>query len=79
MEATIFVNAAKIYQFKEKGSEIKPYELCLGNISKGFTIDNIKKTGLNRVVRDFSVNYNFIDTSNILDIYRYLMKKYDIK
>ena len=32
-----------MYQYKAKDSEIKPYPLCLGNISKMFTIDNIKK------------------------------------
>ena len=39
----LFVNAAKIYQFKAKDSAIKDYALCLGNISKDFTINNIKK------------------------------------
>ena len=39
----LFVNATKIYQFKNKGSEIKDYTLCLGNISKDFTINSIKK------------------------------------
>ena len=39
----LFVNATKIYQFKAKLSEIKSYTLCLGNISKDFTINNIKK------------------------------------
>ena len=34
----------KIYQFKVKDSEIKPYPLYSGNISKDFTLD--KKTGL---------------------------------
>ena len=38
----LFVNATKIYQFKAKNSEIKDYALCLGNTSKGFTIDNMK-------------------------------------
>ena len=43
----LFVNAIKIYQFKAKDSEIKDYTLCLGNISKYFTINNLKKkTGL---------------------------------
>ena len=42
----LFFNAAKIYQFKAKNSEIKDYTLCLGNISKDFTIHNMKKTGL---------------------------------
>ena len=42
----------KINQFKAKVSEINKYSLCLGNISKGFTMENIKK---NRIKR----NYNF--------------------
>ena len=42
----LFVNTTKIYQFKAKDSEIKDYTLCLGNISKNFTVNNIKKTGL---------------------------------
>ena len=39
----LFVNAKKVYQFKVKNSEIKDYALCLDNISKDFTINNIKK------------------------------------
>ena len=31
--------------------QTKPYTLCLGNISKDFAIDNLKKTRLNRVVK----------------------------
>ena len=38
----LFVNATKIYQFKAKDSEIKDYVLCLGNILKDFTINNMK-------------------------------------
>ena len=36
MKITVFllVNATKLYQFKAKNSAIKPYPLCLGNISK---------------------------------------------
>ena len=33
----LFVNTTKIYQFKAKNSEIKPYPLCWGNFSKYFT------------------------------------------
>ena len=33
----LFVNARKMYQIKAKYLEIKPYPLCLGNISKDFT------------------------------------------
>ena len=44
MEATVsYVIVRKIYQFKAKDSEIKDYTLCLDNISKDFTIDNMKK------------------------------------
>ena len=39
----LFVSATNIYQFKAKESETKDYTLCLGNFSKGFTINNMKK------------------------------------
>ena len=34
-----------------------------------------KKTDLNGTVKLFSVDYNAIDTNDILHIHRYLMKK----
>ena len=71
----------KIYQFEGKSSEIKPpHPLCLGNVSEGFTANNKKKkTELNGYVYDFSVDYNIVDTSNIINIQKHLMKKHDIK
>ena len=45
--------------------------MCLGNISKDFSVDNIKKTGLNGYVYDFSVDYNAIAVADILDLLRY--------
>ena len=49
---------------------------CLGNISKDFTINNMKrKTGLNGVVKFFYVDFNPIDTNDVLDIHKYLMKR----
>ena len=42
-DSFLFVDATKIYQFKAKDSEIKNYPLGLGNISKDFTIDSLKK------------------------------------
>ena len=76
----LFVNATKIYQFKEKDYEIKKYSLRLGNISKDFTSINMKKkTGLNGYVYEFNVDYNIIDTSKIININKYLMKIHDIK
>ena len=43
----------KVYQFKEKKSEIKNYALCLGNISKDFTINNLKKNRIKRSCKFF--------------------------
>ena len=71
----LFVNATKVYQFKSKNSEIKDYALCLGNVSKDFIINNMKKTGLQGVVNFFSVDFNPIDTNNILDIHKYILKR----
>ena len=51
--------------------------MCLGNVSKYFTIISMKKkkkTGLKGSVKFFSVDFNPIDTNDILDINRYLMK-----
>ena len=61
-----------------KDSEINPYELCLGNISKDRSVDNMEKTGLKGFVYDFSVDYNAIEVSNIFNIHKYLMEKNDI-
>ena len=62
------------YQFKATDSKIKKYPLYLGNISKDFTANNINITGLSGYVYEFSVDYNIIDTSNIINIYKNLMK-----
>ena len=53
----LFLNATKIYQFKAKDSKIKKYPLCSGNISGDFSANNMKKTGLNECVYNFSVDY----------------------
>ena len=56
--------------------------MCLGNISGGVSANNMKtkkKTGLNERVYNFSVDYGAFETSKIIDIHKYLMKKHDIK
>ena len=42
----LFVNGTEIYTFKAKDSEIVVTPLCLGNISKNWLIDNMKKLDL---------------------------------
>ena len=49
----LFVNGTEIYKFKAKDSETVATPLCLGSISKEWTVDSIKKTGLNVYVYDF--------------------------
>ena len=71
----LFVNATKIYQFEAKDSEIKDYALYQGNISKDFTINNMKETGLKEFLKVFSVDFNSINTNDLLDIRKYLMKR----
>ena len=39
----LFVNGIEIYNFKTKDSEIVATPLCLGNISKDFSVNNMKK------------------------------------
>ena len=39
----LFVNGTEIYKFKAKDSEIVASLLCLGNISKDWPTDNMKK------------------------------------
>ena len=39
----LFVNGKEIVKFKEKDSEIVASPLCLGNISKDWSADNMKK------------------------------------
>ena len=69
------MNGREIYKFKEKDSEIVASPLCLENISKDWSIDNMKKTEFNGYVYDFSVDYDATDVDDILDIHKYLMKK----
>ena len=74
----LFVNGTYIYKFKPKDSEILAIPLCLGNISKDWSVDNMKRTGLNGYVYDFSVDNDTVDVDDIKDIHKYLMKKNDI-
>ena len=72
----MFVNGSEIYKFKAKDSEIVSTPLCLGNISKDWSTDNMKKKkkDFNRYVYDFSVDYNVTDADDIKDMHKYLMK-----
>ena len=74
----LFVNGTKMCKFKAKDSEIVASPLCLGNISKDWSTDNMKKTWFNGHIHDFSVGYDDIEVDNFKDIHKYLMKKNNI-
>ena len=71
----LFVNGTEVHKFKAKDSEIVATPLCPGNISKNFSVDNMKKAGLNEYVYDFSVDFDTIAVDDIPDIHKYLMGK----
>ena len=71
----LFVNGKEIYKFKAKDSEIFVGPIYLGNISKDWSIDNMKRTGFTGYVYDFGVDYQVIAVDNIKNIHKYLMKK----
>ena len=68
-----FINSKQEHEIKDNQTEI-----CLGNISTDFSVNNMKKTGLYGNVRDFSVDFTTIAVDDILNIHKYLMKKNDI-
>ena len=52
----LYVNGKEMAKFKAKDSEIVTTPLCLGNISKDWSVDNMKRTGINEYVYEFSVD-----------------------
>ena len=63
---------------KSKNSNTVTYRLCLGNILKDWSVDNMKDTGLNGYVYDLSVHYDVTSVDDIKYIHEYLMKKNEI-
>lgn len=66
----MFVNAVKNYQFKAKGSEMNTHPSFLGNISKYFSVNTVKKPELYGYMYDFSVDSDSIDIDDVLDIHK---------
>ena len=74
----LLINGAETYKSKAKNYKIVQPPLCLGNISKDWSVDNMKKTAFNGYVYHFSVDYDAIAVDDVLDIHKYLMKKNNI-
>ena len=60
VNSNLFVNGVEIITFKAKDPDINAIPLCIGNISKNFSVDNLKKTGLNGYFSGFSLDYDSI-------------------
>ena len=73
-----FVIGTEIIRFKSKDSNIITNPLCLGNIPKDWSTDNMKRTGFTGYVYDFSADYNYIGLDDIKNVHKYLMVKNDI-
>ena len=71
----MFVNNTENHKFKVKDSDIVAAPLCLGNISKDWSVDNMKRTWFNGYAYGFSVDYDAIAVDDFLVIHKYLMKK----
>ena len=61
----LFVNGTEIIKFKANDSALVASPLYLGNISKDWSTDNMKKTGLTGYVYDFSADYNAVTVDDI--------------
>ena len=71
----VFVNGTEVIKSKAKDSKTAATPLCLGNISKDWSVDSMKDTGLNGYVYDFSDDYDVTAVDDIKDIHKYLMRK----
>ena len=75
----LFVNGTEIHKFKANDIAIIAAPVCFGNISRDFSVDNMKKTRLDGYVYNFSVDYDFTANDKILDIHKYLMEENKLK
>ena len=71
----LFFNGKEIYKFKAKDSEILVGPVRLGNISKDWSVDNMKRAGFTGYVYNFSVDYEAIAVDDLKNIHKYLIKK----
>ena len=79
VKSYLFINGVKIHKFKAKYSEINVAPFRLGSISKDFSIDNIKKTGLCGYIYIIFFDYNSTDLDDILDIHKHLLVENKVK
>ena len=60
--------AQKLLNLKQKILRLLQPPSCLGNISKDWSVNNMKKTGFTGYIYDFIVDYNAIAVDDIKDM-----------
>ena len=75
-DSYFFVNGKEICKFEVSNKNINfPTQFRLGTLSNKFGAINSREVSLKGNKYNFTVDYNFIDISDILNIYKYLMAK----
>ena len=68
----MLVDGKEIFKFKADYKNVNfPTKFCLWSISNGLSATECREVSLNGNVDDFSVNYNSIDKSGMLNIHKY--------
>ena len=79
----LFGNGNEIVKFEANDSAIVATLLCLGNVSKDWSVNNMKKTGLKGYAYEFCVDYEANYTTNGVEntafLHKYFMVKYQTK
>ena len=76
----LFLNGKEIYKFKGNNKNGNfPSQFCPRSKSNQFNCVDSEEVSLKGNVYDFSVNYGFIDKSDIMKIDKYLMSRNNIK
>ena len=78
-DSYLFLNGKEIIELKADNKSLNfPTRLCLNIISHGFMATDSREVSLNENVYDFSVDYNSIEESGMLNFHKYLMSKNNI-
>ena len=72
----MFFNGKETFKFKAGNKNFNfPTQFCLGSISNGFGATESREVSLKDNVYNFSINYNAVNKSVILNIHKNLMVK----
>ena len=81
MEQTVtyLLMTLKFLNLKQKTLKLMQFHYFQETFHKGFSVENMKKTGFYGYANDFGIDFDAIAVDDILDIHKYLMKKNNMK